>query len=109
MLLDDIPFFESVTFSSEEEVYIGKFNIDEVSTSTAIISLLSEVIDNSMTELSPLSDSVNVDALDRLMENPSLGQYDGKVVIKFSHQNYQIKVINEGVIKIYLNKVETTD
>jgi hypothetical protein len=107
MSTEDIPNLESVTFDSKNCVYIGEFNMDDVPASTAITAMISEVIDSSKTEISPLYESVNLDALNRLIEDPSFGQYIGEVVVTFSHHDHTIEVINEGVIKIYPQEAET--
>jgi hypothetical protein len=101
MTLDDEPSVESPIFDPEKEAHIAEFDNSTVSPSTAVVVVVGEITQQPTTELPPLFNVVNTDALDRFIEEPTCGQYHGERSIRFTYLEYRIKVQSGGIIEVY--------
>lgn len=98
---DDISPLESLNFDLEEKAYVAEFNEGAVSPCTAVIAIISEITKKSTTELPPVYDVVNTDALNRIISERPHGGYSSERLVEFTYHNHTIRVLSRGVIKVY--------
>ena len=101
MKRDDTPIVNSLRFDAEEGVYIAEFDKSHVSSSTAVIFVLSEIVQTSVTDLPPLNDVIEPDALDQLVGSHPSGEECSDIGIEFVYLDYTVHVLSGGVITVY--------
>lgn len=89
---------ESLTFDRDSGTYRGEFDQRRTSASAAVTALLSAVRDCAPTELSPLYDAVDPDALDSLTRVQSGA--DGDVTVAFSVGEIEVTVYSYGTVAV---------
>lgn len=66
-----------------------------------IVRLVAIVSDRTPGELSPLGETIDVDALD-LLENPgSLADTDSSIEISFTYEGFDVEVDADGTVHVY--------
>lgn len=103
----DAPPVESLTFDPHEGGYIAKFDNSAVSPSTAVVSVVSEITENSATDIPPLYDVIEPDALDQIVSEQPSGRYCSEISVEFVYLAHTIHVTSSGVIKA--NPPDTQD
>lgn len=98
---DDTPSVRSLTFDSEEGAYVAEFDDGNVSPSTAIISVIAEITDQSAMDLQPLYYEVDPDALNRIARDCPSGEGHSKRSVNFAYLDFTIRLLSSGVIKVY--------
>ena len=99
---------DSMTYDSGSDTYRFTFDPTEVSPSMAVVSALSSALDVAPTDLDPIHDHVDTDALDALVRVRRGGV--GDVTISLTEAAYTLTVHSYGLITIVPAKGdETTD
>jgi hypothetical protein len=101
MTRDDALPVRSLAFDSEEGAYVSEFDNSDVSLDTIIISVIAQITGQSATDLQPLHDVVDPDALNRLIKDRPSGLDHSKRQVEFTYQDLKIRILGSGVIKVY--------
>jgi hypothetical protein len=101
MTRDDAPSAKSLTFDPEERAYVAEFDNTTGSPSTTVILMIAEITEQSETDLKPLYHVIDPDVLDRIVRDRPSGPDHNKRRIEFRYQDLTIRVLSNGVIKVY--------
>jgi hypothetical protein len=95
-------------FEFDEESGLCQTHYDQSTTtpSRAVIAVLAEVMGTDPTELSPLYDSVDPDALDTIVRVRD--PHDGDAEVTFTHEGHTISVHSYGKVVVALPDHELT-
>ena len=97
----------SVTNPQDSEAYRFEYAQETTPASMAVVAALSEAIDVDPSDLEPLNESVDTDALDALVR--VRGAMNGDVHVTFTHEERVITVYSYGVIAVTPTEHERTD
>lgn len=88
----------SVTYQQDSETYRFEYDQDKTPASMAVVTALSDVVDTDPTELDPLHDTVDTDALDAVVgvRHPA----NGDVHVTFPFEGYAITVHSYGIVEV---------
>lgn len=89
---------ESFERTLESCVCRSRYDPEAMSASMAVIATLSELTEQCPTEVKPLQDAVDTDALDEVFQNPSSSI--GEMSVTFSVRNYVVTVSSPDCITI---------
>lgn len=78
-----------------------EFDWTDVEPSTAIIELIAEATDCDPIDLEPLYESVDPDALDRLVRGNGVDPHDQRLSVSFSFDGHAVAVRSSGVVELY--------
>jgi hypothetical protein len=92
----------SLTFDAEEGAYVARFDNSDALPSTIVVSVITEITGQSVTDLRPLSQIVDPDALDRIVGNRLSGLHHSERLVEFTYQDFNIRLLSSGVIKVCL-------
>lgn len=82
------------------EVFHTRYTEDERPTE-AVVRAITAVNGVEPTDLDPLYETVDPEALDRLLGSPVVGDPDGEVVVRFYVSGYRVIVKNDGQVTIF--------
>lgn len=71
------------------------------SPSTAVIEAVAETLDQPSTEIRPLYDAIDPEALDRLIRSPDGRELARNVSVTFTYLNFDIAVQSNGTLEIH--------
>jgi hypothetical protein len=98
---DHLP-IDSLTFDAEEGAYVARFDNSDALPSTIVVSVITEITGQSVTDLRPLYQIVDPDALDRIVGNRPSGLHHSERLVEFTYQDFDIRLLSSGVIKVCL-------
>jgi hypothetical protein len=85
---------------SEEGPYRAAYDRSVVSPSEAVVLVLTEAEGEAISDLPPLYDVVDTNALDRLFEKAAARRYGGRGLVQFTYGRYEVSVRSEGVVEV---------
>lgn len=90
--------FDSETYHRSSETH--QFEYDPASTPPcmAVVSALSSVLDVSPVSMDPIADTVDTDALDRIVRGFDIA--DGAVEVAWTHAGYEVTVSSVGSVTV---------
>ena len=80
-----------------------EFDWTEIAPSTAVIELIAEESGQDPTELEPLYDSVDPDALEQLIRGNGANQHDNTVSVSFAYNEYAVVIQSGGLVELSLD------
>lgn len=87
---------DRVVYDSESDTYHGDYHgEDDHSLTFAVVEALSTVLDVDATEIDPMNETLNPDALERLFTTQS-GETEEDLLVYFTHQGCEITVRRDG-------------
>ncbi|WP_417750424.1 HalOD1 output domain-containing protein [Salinibaculum salinum] len=98
----DHPSIRSLTFDAEERAYVARFDNSDALPSTIVVSVITEITGQSLTDLRPLYHVVDPDALDQIVGNRPSGLHHSERLVEFTYQDFNIRLLSSGVIKVCL-------
>jgi len=85
-----------VVYDSESGTYHGEYHADDGHSLTfAVVEAMSAVLDVGMTDIEPLTETLNPDALERLFGTQS-GESDEELLVYFTHEGCEVTVRRDG-------------
>lgn len=91
---------DAVDYDSETGMYRATFDTLDIDPSMAVIEALANICGQDPTELDPLYNVINLDALDKLLLTSASRPYTGDRKVEFTFQNHKVIVLNCGIVKI---------
>ena len=85
---------------SEGGTYRATYDRSVVSPSEAVMLVLTEADGGNISDLPPLYDAVDTDALDRLFEEAAARRYGERGLVRFTYGRYEVSVRSEGVVEV---------
>ena len=101
MTRDDAPSGGSLTFDPEEGAYVTEFDRRDVSPAVLVTSVIAELTGQSETELRPLYQVIDPDALNRFLGYHSSRVHHNRRFVEFIYQNYTVRVLSSGILRVY--------
>lgn len=89
---------ESLEYHQDSATYRAEYDPNSTSTSMAVVASLSEVAGVDPIELDPLGASVDIDALNGLVD--VRGRKNGDCSVAFTVEGYEITVYSYGLVTI---------
>ena len=80
-----------------------KFNWTEIAPGTAVIELITEESGQAPTELDPLYETIDPEALDRLVSGNGTNPHDHTVSVSFSYNEYAVIIQSGGLVELSLD------
>ena len=80
-----------------------KFDWTEIAPSTAVVELLAEELGQDPTELDPLYETIDTEALDRLVSSNGTNPDDHTLAVSFSFNGYAINIQSGGLVELSLD------
>lgn len=84
-----------------ERVMQAEFDWTNVAPSTAVIEVTAEAANLDSTDLEPLYESVDPDALDRLFRDDRGGTTDRMLSTSFWFSGFRVSIRSSGVVELY--------
>lgn len=97
---------KTVGKAGESETYRAHFDCDSTPASMAVVTALTATMDTDPTDLEPLSETIDTDALDALVRDR--GPSTDGVHIMFTHEGREITVNSFGVVAVSPSAYEHT-
>lgn len=97
------PWLESFAFHDESGTYRASFDPETTSASIAVIGALSEVLGTGPTDIEPLYETIDTDALDEIV-HPRAAIAD--VEVSFILEGHNVTVTIDGTIEIEAQAVD---
>lgn len=85
------------TDSTHEEIR-ETYDWSTITPSTAVIETVAFVLDRDSTELDPLFEAVETDALDGLVRANGIRARNGRVTVSFTYHGYLVLVHSDGTV-----------
>ena len=101
MTRDDAPSGRSLTFDPEEGAYVTEFDRRDVPPSVMVTSVIAEITGQAETELRPLYQVIDPDALNRILGAHSSRVYHDERFVEFTYQKYTVQVLSSGILRVY--------
>lgn len=89
---------EPVGQSGESETYRAHFDQDSTSASMAVVTALTATMDKDPVDLEPLSETIDTDALDAIVQDR--GTTADSVHVMLTHEGREITVNSYGVVAV---------
>lgn len=91
---------ESVTYDLETETYRGSFDaITDVPT-IAVAELMAVICDKAPTELPPLDNAVDTEALNQQWKKAVTSRPKGDCLVEFAYHDHRVTVKSSGTIEV---------
>lgn len=98
---DDVPSVDgSVAYDEQTETYRATFECGETAPSTAAVRALASACDKAPTDLTPLNESIDPDALNCYVGPQDPGQHGGDRAATFTHEDHEVAVKSCGIVKV---------
>ena len=79
-----------------------EFDWTDVAPSTAVTELIAEESGQDPTELDPLYESIDPDALDRLIRGNGVNPHEHRLTVSFSFRGYAVVIQSGGLVELSL-------
>ena len=79
------------------------FDWTEIAPSTAVVELLAEELGQDPTELDPLYETIDLEALDRLFSGNKTNPHDHTLSVAFSYNEYAVVIQSGGLVELSLD------
>lgn len=97
--MNDDPADDAVRYDGEAEAYVADLDLaGATEPSVEIASILARIADRGVTDLPPLRDSVEPEALDRLLAGSASA--DARVRVSFDYLEYTVIVSGSGEMRV---------
>lgn len=100
------PWLESFSYHDDSGTFRAAFDSEMTSASIAVIGALSQVLGTGPTDIEPLYESIETDALDEIV-HPGAATDD--VQVSFVLEGRQVAVTSDGTIEIEARSVDLAD
>lgn len=100
------PWLDSFEFQADSRSYRAEFDAATTSASVAVIGALAEVLDTGPTDIEPLYETVETDALDAIVHHTSA---TGDVQVSFVLEGRNVTVASDGSIDIEATAADVDD
>ena len=87
----------SISYDSDSDVYLARFDPDAIAPSMAIVEAMASILDTPPTELEPLVKTVDPMALDRLVNGVDDGADRS---LEFHYLDRRLTVHSHGVVEV---------
>jgi len=77
-----------------------EFDWESVTPSTAVIETIAIAANTDPSEVEPLYDSVDSDALDRLLQSTGTRPTNGSTTVSFAVSEYEVSVHSDGTVAV---------
>ena len=91
------------TIKEQANMKRREFDWTEITPSTAVIELIAEESGQDPTELDPLYESVDPEALDRLISSDGMNPHDHTLAVSFSYNEYTVVIQSKGLVELSLD------
>lgn len=91
---------KTLIYDQESERYYAKFSSSTFPASLVIIEVVAAIKDQDPTELKPLYEVVNPEALDELFSIKPYIDHRGDFSVSFHYEGYEVVAHNYGIIEI---------
>lgn len=88
---------EGVNYDPETETYRATFASSTTDPSGAVVYALAEVCDTGLTDLDPLFDILDPQALDRVCQ----GSHGSDCTVEFTYHDHRVRVKSYGIIEVW--------
>lgn len=89
---------DSITYDSDRDLYRATFDSTTVAPSKAVVEVVAAIEEEEPSQLVPLYNVINADALDNLCSERFPGRYDSDRLVQFTYHGYEIRVWSHGTI-----------
>jgi len=90
---------DGVEFDTDTDTFWATYDSTEDSVNMVVVAVVAAVEDCSPTDLTPLHDAVDTDALERLFDAPS-GRPPTPTSTTFRYEGYEVTVSSEEVVQV---------
>ncbi|RQG91986.1 HalOD1 output domain-containing protein [Natrarchaeobius chitinivorans] len=90
----------SVQYDPETETYRGRFDSNVVTPSTAVSRVVASLSGEDVTDLPPLYDFIDPDALDTLCTKRTRSHRKGDCAVEFTYHGHRVRLESYGILKI---------
>ena len=90
---------DGVEFDTDTDTFWTTYDSARDSLSLAVVAVVAAVEECAPTDLSPLHDAVDTDALERLFDAPS-GQLQTPTSTSFRYEGYEVTVSSEELVQV---------
>lgn len=98
--MNDLPDVEdAVSYDSETDTHRASFDSKKIEPSMAVVRMLASIQEKRPTELPPLFNFVDSDALDKFITSPLVVSQTGDREVNFTVDKYMVTVKSCGIIK----------
>lgn len=97
---DPPPATDSVSYDPGTETFRATFDSVVTPPSIAVVEVLATVRDCEPTDLDPLYEAVDPEALDRLLTVPAAGPDAGDRTVTFAFADHEVTVLSCGLVKV---------
>jgi hypothetical protein len=88
---------DRVVYDADSSTFHGEYHDEDGHSLTfAVVEAMSTVLDVGVTEIEPLTETLNPDALERLFDTQSGSETDEELLVYFTHQGCEITVRRDG-------------
>ncbi|MCY4732791.1 hypothetical protein KY092_19840 [Natronomonas gomsonensis] len=91
---------EDDSVPDENPIVQTEFDWESVAPSTAVIETIAIAANTDPSEIEPLYDSVNSDALDNLIESSATRPTNGVTTVSFTASAYEVSVTGSGTVAV---------
>lgn len=91
---------DSVSYDPETDTYRATYDNSNTTPTAAVIKMMATILERDPTEMSPLADVVDPEALDQFLMTRANGAHEGERRVEFSFQDHEVTVLRCGIIKV---------
>lgn len=100
------PVTDSIVYDSELNAYVARYDEAYIRPSQAVVEVLAAIADRELTDLVPLYEVVDPDALDDLLAN---GTKRGDRQVTFTYRDHDVTTQSHGRIVVRLRSEDASE
>ena len=91
---------DSVNYNEETNTYWAAFDMRKTNATLAVITVMASVLEKDPTDLKPLLEVVDPEALNQLMQPQEPGPHASDRTVKFRYHSHEVRILSYGIIKV---------